>query len=227
VGTRAYNQYCALAHALDIVGERWTLLIVRELLVGPRRFKDLLDGLPGISTNLLSNRLKGLEESGVLRRRTLPPPAASTVYELTPFGEALEEALIAIGRWGVRVLPPLEEDELLPGPGSTVLEIKSIFRPEAARGLEETYELHIGAEVIQVRVKDDAVEAQQGPIEHPDATIHTTDMKSYLALLTHQMSPEEALSKGLVRIEGDAGALGRFLDLFGLPRNPVEVDVHS
>ena len=83
------------------------------------------------------------------------------------------------------------------------------------------------AEVIQVRVKDDAVEAQQGPIEHPDATIHTTDMKSYLALLTHQMSPEEALSKGLVRIEGDAGALGRFLDLFGLPRNPVEVDVHS
>ena len=85
MGTRAYNQYCALAHALDIVGERWTLLIVRELLVGPRRFKDLLDGLPGISTNLLSNRLKGLEESGVLRRRiTLPPPAASTVYELTP-----------------------------------------------------------------------------------------------------------------------------------------------
>ena len=216
-----------MAYALDIVGERWTLLIVRELLAGPRRFKDLLDGLPGISTNLLSNRLKGLEESGVLRRRTLPPPAASTVYELTPLGEALEEALIAVGRWGARVRPPPQEDELLPGPGAAVLAIKSVFRPEAALGLEESYELHIGDEVIQVRVKDDAVEAQQGPIEHPDATIHTTDMKSYLALLRQQTPPEEALSKGLVRIEGNAGALGRFLALFGLPRNPGEVNVRS
>jgi alkyl sulfatase BDS1-like metallo-beta-lactamase superfamily hydrolase len=116
---------------------------------------------------------------------------------------------------------------LLPGPDAAVLAIKGVFRPEAAQGLEETYELHLGDEVIQVRVKDDAVEAKQGPIEHPDATIHTTDMKSYVALLRHQTSPEEALSKGLVRIEGDAGALGRFLDLFRLPRIPVEVDVRS
>ena len=123
--------------------------------------------------------------------------------------------------------PPPQEDELLPGPDAAVLAIKGVFRPEAAQGLEETYELHLGDEVIQVRVKDDAVEAKQGPIEHPDATIHTTDMKSYVALLRHQTSPEEALSKGLVRIEGDAGALGRFLDLFRLPRIPVEVDVRS
>jgi ubiquinone biosynthesis protein UbiJ len=116
---------------------------------------------------------------------------------------------------------------LVPGPGAAILAIKGVFRPEAARGLEETYELHIGAEVIQVRVKDDAVEARQGPIGQPDATIDTTDMKSYLALLRHQTPPEEALSKGLVRIEGDAGALGRFLDLFGLPPNPVEVNVRS
>ena len=120
-----------------------------------------------------------------------------------------------------------EEDELLPGPGSTVLRSRASFVRKLLEGSKKPTACTQSAEVIQVRVKDDAVEAQQGPIEHPDATIHTTDMKSYLALLTHQMSPEEALSKGLVRIEGDAGALGRFLDLFGLPRNPVEVDVHS
>src|SRR5215211_5856038 len=96
--TKTYHQYCGLAYALDIIGERWTLLIVRELMAGPRRFKDLMDGLPGISTNLLTERLKHLEEQGMLIRRTLPPPAGSTVYELTSLAQALEKMLLELGK---------------------------------------------------------------------------------------------------------------------------------
>jgi DNA-binding HxlR family transcriptional regulator len=98
--SRSYNQYCGLAYALDIVGERWTLLIIRELIAGPRRFTDLVDGLPGISTNLLSQRLKRLERQALLRRRVLPPPAGSAVYELTSLGQALETTLLELSRWG-------------------------------------------------------------------------------------------------------------------------------
>ncbi len=97
---RAYTQYCGIARALNIVGERWTLLLVRELLTGPKRFKDLLDGLDGVSPNLLAQRLKELEADGLLRRAILPPPAGVAVYELTPIGQGLESVLIALGRWG-------------------------------------------------------------------------------------------------------------------------------
>ena len=110
---RSYNQHCGLAYALDIVGERWTLLIVRELFAGPRRFTDLLEGLPGISTNLLSERLKSLEQQGLLKRRVLPPPAGSTVYELTAVGRSLEGTLIELGKWGSQFVPSAAEDNTL------------------------------------------------------------------------------------------------------------------
>jgi DNA-binding HxlR family transcriptional regulator len=105
---RTYNQYCGLAYALDRVGERWTILIIRELIAGPRRYKDLVDGLPGISTNLLASRLKSLEQDGVIQRRVLPPPAGSTVYELTPLGQGLELALLELGKWGSQFVPLVE-----------------------------------------------------------------------------------------------------------------------
>src|SRR4051794_39230206 len=129
---RSYNQFCPLAHALDVVGERWTLLIVRELLTGPRRYKDLSEALPGLSTNLLSERVKALESQGLVSRRVLPPPAGSTVYELTPSGHALEKAVIELGRWGAHLLPPSLEDDALPSVGSCALGIKAFFRPEQA-----------------------------------------------------------------------------------------------
>src|SRR6188508_1089348 len=97
---RLYGQRCGVARALDIVGERWTLLLVRELMIGPRRFKDILGGLPGIGTNLLTDRLKDLEQAGVVARRVLPPPAGSTVYELTELGRGLEPVVFALGWWG-------------------------------------------------------------------------------------------------------------------------------
>src|SRR5215470_18393749 len=111
---RSYNQYCAVARSLDVIGERWTLLIIRDLLVGPKRYKDLLDGLPGIGTNLLAARLRDLEKAGIVRRTLLPPPAASTVYELTEVGRALEPAIFAIGRWGARFLGSPRETDTFP-----------------------------------------------------------------------------------------------------------------
>lgn len=214
--SRSYNQYCGLAYALDIVGERWTLLIVRELIAGPRRFKDLLDGLPGISTNLLAERLKRLEQHGLLRRRVLPPPAGSTVYELTAVGRALEPMLLELGKWGSQFIPAACDDVAVLHLNSYALTPKTFFRPELARGLDETYELHIGAEVQQVRIHDGEIQVEQGATRKADVIVHT-DMPSYLGLLSGQLQPDEAVSAGRLRLEGDPRALRRFLDICGLP----------
>jgi len=214
--TRSYNQHCGLAYALDRVGERWTLLIIRELIAGPRRFTDLLEGLPGISTNLLSERLKELEQQGMLRRRTLPPPAASSVYELTAVGRALEQTLLELGKWGSQFVPASREGATLLHASSYALTLKTFFRPERAQGLNETYELHIDAEVLQVHIQDGQVEVQQGEALKADVVLYT-DMPTYLALLSGEMLSEEASERGLIRIEGDPEALRRFLNVCGLP----------
>lgn len=214
--TRSYNQFCALAYALDTVGERWTLLIIRELLAGPRRFKDLLDGLPDISTNLLTERLKHLEQQGILVRRVLPPPAGSTVYELTPFGQALETAVLELGKWGSRLLPPSLEGVSMPSVGATTLAIKAFFRPECARGIYETYELRLGNEVLQMQVEDGKLHVQAGQTLKPDVVIHT-EMPVFMGLFSGQLHPNHALEGGLVHIEGDPGALNRMLMISSVP----------
>jgi DNA-binding HxlR family transcriptional regulator len=221
MNNRSYNQYCGLAYALDIVGERWTLLIVRELVAGPRRFTDLCDGLPGISTNLLSERLKSLEQRGLLSQRVLPPPAGSAVYELTPLGRGLERALIELGKWGSQFVPISAGDDALLNVGSYALALKTFFRAEEAQGLDETYELHVDDEVLQVRVRAGKLHVRQGEAPGADAVIRT-DVASYLGLLAGHIQPVEAVSGGLVRIEGDPGALGRFLNLcaIAVPANP-------
>jgi DNA-binding HxlR family transcriptional regulator len=219
---RSYNQYCGLAYALDIVGERWTLLIVRELIAGPRRFKDLIDGLPGISTNLLAERLKHLEQQGVIRRRTLPPPAGSTVYELTALGQALEQTLLELGRWGSQFVPPSAEGATLLHVGSYALTLKTFFRPERARGLRETYALHVDNQVLQVRIADGTIQVQQGETRDADVRFYT-DVESYLGLLAGELRPDEAISRGRIRIVGDQAALRRFLNICGLPGALEEV----
>ena len=213
---KSYNQYCGLAYALDIIGERWTLLIIRELIAGPRRFTDLMAGLPGISTNLLSERLKRLEQQGILSRHTLPPPAGSTVYELTSLGQALEKTLLELGKWGSQFVPPSAEGATLLNVGSYALTLRTFFRPEQAQGVNETYELRIDHEVLQVQIKEGEIHVHQGETRTADA-IFQTDMPTYLGLLQRQIQPDEAVSKGLNRIEGDPGALSRFLNLSGVP----------
>lgn len=213
---RSYNQYCGLAYALDIVGDRWTILIIRELIPGPRRFTDLVEGLPGISSNLLAQRLKHLEQHGILSRRTLPPPAGSTVYELTSLGQALEQTLLELGKWGSQFVPPSSEDDALLNVGSYALTLKIFFRPEQAQGIDETYELHVDDEVLQVQIKDGEIHVQQGAYRTADV-IFRTDMPTYLGLLQRQIHPDEAITEGRIQIEGDSTALYRFLELCGLP----------
>jgi DNA-binding HxlR family transcriptional regulator/putative sterol carrier protein len=213
---RSYNQYCGLAYALDVVGERWTLLIVRELIAGPRRFKDLIEGLPDISTNLLADRLRSLEQQGILRRRVLPPPAGSTVYELTAVGQTLETAVLELGKWGSQFVPPSMEGVTVLGLNSYALTLKTFFRTEQAREMDETYELHIGHEVLQVRIKAGAIHVQQGATLKADAVFHT-DIETYLGLLLGQIQPDTAIAEGRIRIEGDPGALSRLLAVCGIP----------
>jgi DNA-binding HxlR family transcriptional regulator/putative sterol carrier protein len=218
---RSQSQFCALACALDIVGERWTLLIIRELFAGPRRFTDLLHGLPGISTNLLSERLKSLERKGLLCRRVLPPPAGSTVYELTALGQALEPAVLELGKWGSRFLPASLEGLAPPSLGAITLAMKAFFHPEQAQGIVETYELHLGKEVLQVQVKEREIHVKQGTGLRPDV-VFITDMRSFVGVFAGQIEPDQAIAAGLIQIEGDRiddqlGALRRFLRISGVP----------
>jgi len=213
VGKRSYDQHCAVARALDVVGERWTLLLVRELLTGPKRFKDLLGGLPGIGTNLLAARLKALEGHGVVRRATLPPPAGSGVYELTEMGRSLEPAVMALSRWGSRLIEePRDGDECRPA--WVVMAIRSLFEPGAAGGLRETYELRIDGEAFQLRVDGGSVEVRQGCADAPDVVV-SGGADTFLALSAGRLAPGEALESGELRIEGDGDVLARCLRMLG------------
>ncbi len=214
MGKRSYGQHCTVARALDVVGERWTLLLVRELLTGPKRFKDLLAGLPGIGTNLLAARLKSLEEHGILRRTTLPPPAGCDVYELTGLGRSLEPVVVALSRWGSRLVgDPRDGDERRPA--WATLALRSLLREEAVDGQRETYELRIDGEAFHLRVEGGAVEARQGPAEAPDVVV-AGGSGTLLALCAGRLDLDEALGSGGVRIEGgDDEAVSRCLRMLG------------
>jgi DNA-binding HxlR family transcriptional regulator len=207
---RSYRQYCGVARALDVVGERWTLLIIRDLLLGPRRYKDLLEGLPGIGTNLLADRLRELETRGIIRRTVLPPPAGSTVYELTELGEALAPAVFELGLWGARMLGAPKDDDQVPT-AAIFVAMRVMFKPEKAAGIHEDYELHVDGHVFEVRVEDGRVVTREGPAHRPAATF-TLDGRTLLALLREGLEPRTALASG--RVEGNADALERFVRFF-------------
>jgi DNA-binding HxlR family transcriptional regulator len=213
VSRRTYDQYCAVARALEVVGERWTLLLVRELLTGPKRFKDLLDGLPGIGTTLLTARLKDLGGHGIVRRATLPPPAGSRVYELTDLGRSLEPVIMALSRWGLRLLgAPRQEDDLQPG--WAMVALQSTLNPPAAGGSRETYEFRVDDEVFHVRAEGDEAEIRQGPAADPDLIIGG-DTETFLGVAAGRLAPAEAVDTGVIRVEGDREALARCLAMLG------------
>jgi DNA-binding HxlR family transcriptional regulator len=211
---KRFDQYCPLAHALGLVGERWAFLVVRELLHGPKRYTDLLEGLPGIGTNILAARLRSLEEGGIVRKRQLPPPAASKVYELTEYGSELEEVFWALARWGARSLgPPGPDDELYPEWG--VNAFTALFFPEAARGLTETYVLRVNGDVFSAHVEDGHMRASVGAAE--DAVVEIeTDMETFFSLAGGRLAPRAALKQRLARVAGDRAAYERFFQVFSL-----------
>jgi DNA-binding HxlR family transcriptional regulator len=211
---RSYGDRCGVARALDIVGERWALLVVRELLLGPKRFTDLRTGLPHLGPDVLSQRLRELELAGIVRRNKLPPPAASRVYELTALGCELEPVVLALGRWGSRT--PVATEAAVFGVDSAILALKTLFTPASAGDLNASYELRLGEHTFQAHVCDAQLNLSRGSAIAPDAIIET-DPATLSGLLWHGLSLARARRSGELKLEGDMTAAKRFLDLFPLP----------
>ena len=214
---RTYGQGCGTAFALDVIGDRWALLVVRELLFGPKRFTDLRDGLPGVGPNVLSQRLKELEEAGVISHRQLPPPAASAVYELTDWGRELEDIVIRLGRWGVR--SPNMPMEAETQPEWLMLGLRATFEPEEDPG-PASYEFHFDGDVFWARVDGGDLKVGRGQAEDADAVL-TADVETIAMLVRRQITPAAALKSGAVKFEGRRKALDRFPSLFKYPPSPA------
>jgi DNA-binding HxlR family transcriptional regulator len=212
---RTYGDGCAIAQALDLVGERWALLVVRELLLGPKRYTDLRRGLRNASPNVLSQRLGELERAGIIRRRKLPPPAGSRVYELTEWGRELEQIVIALGHWGARSPTP-PNDAPIVSADSIILALPARFDSHAAHGLRASYELRLGEDHFRIDVADDRIQVARGSADQPDATIDT-DPDTINAVLWGDQSLADAQRSGTITIEGNTTAVERFLRLFPMP----------
>jgi len=216
--SRSYGQFCGFARALELVGERWTLLVVRDLVLGPKRFTELRRGLPRIPTNILSARLKELEDAGVLRRRVLPRPAAGVVYELTGYGQELEDIVLRLGLWGARSLGDPRPDDIVTT-DSLILALRATFLPEAAGDLRAGYQLNLGDVVVHARIDQGSLEVGEGPLAGADLVIETGP--AIRALLSGEVSPGEAVQTGCVRLTGDPDLLTRFVEAFHIPPAPV------
>jgi DNA-binding HxlR family transcriptional regulator len=211
---RTYGDRCGIARALDIIGERWALLVVRELLLGPKRFTDLRSGLPHVSPDVLAQRLRELEEAGIVRRRKLPPPAGSRIYELTERGHELEPVILELGRFGS--VAPFPPGDAQIGVDALAIALKSLFAAGAADGLAASYELRLGEDRFSVQVADGRIDLARGSAAAPDATIET-DPATLASVLWHGRKLGAARRAGDIAISGDDDAAARFLALFPLP----------
>lgn len=212
----SYKDGCAAAHAvsLSLVGERWALLVVRELMLGPKRFTDLRIGLPQVSPNVLSQLLRDLEHSGVIQKRKLPPPASVQVYELTEWGYKLEPVLIELGKWGV-LSPQLPRDGRL-NADSLVLSFRTMFNSDAAKGLKASYDLRLGQDRFVARVEKGQLEIIRGETSKANVKLETS-ADILAALVYGERNLNEVIRAGELKLEGDKKTLERFLKLFPLP----------
>jgi DNA-binding HxlR family transcriptional regulator len=206
---RSYGQYCAVARALDLIGDRWTLLIVRELLLrGPSRYTDLREGLPGIATNLLADRLRELEDLGLVAREDAPPPIAATLFRLTPRGEELRPVITALGQWGIPLMAdPPRGDEFRAYWLS--LPVALYLSDSAPEGPPAAIEVRTGAEPVVIETADGAVRTRAGAADDPDVVLSGAP-ELIAAVLTGSLALEDAVAKGL-KLEGDRASLRRLL----------------
>jgi DNA-binding HxlR family transcriptional regulator len=201
-----YDHYCPVAHALDLVGDRWALLVVRELMPGPKRYTDLVEHLPRIGTNILASRLRDLEAGGVVEKRTLPPPAASRVYQLTDYGRELRSVLRELALWGSRSLgPPTADDELFPGWLENAL--GTLLAPLAPPG---RFEFRVGEEVASIVDG----EARSGPVEEPDVIVEGEPEGVYYMFVERRLD--------LVSVEGDRDLVEQLIDAAPRPLETVD-----
>jgi DNA-binding HxlR family transcriptional regulator len=204
---RSYNQICTLAAALDLIGERWTLLIVRDLGLGPRRYGELLAGLPGIGEGLLAQRLRHLEANDVVRRN-FSAAINGVVYELTDRGEELFEALLPLARWGMELVPDLAGARA----DHVVLSLRSRLDPSQSVGIHETYELYIEDEPYTITADDGELHVERGPATNPAVRVWVS-LDTALRLGLRELSMGDALRDGLSRVEGNPAAQKRYTQL--------------
>jgi DNA-binding HxlR family transcriptional regulator len=211
---RWYEDACGAAHALDLVGERWALLVMRELMWGPKRFSDIKAGLPGISANILTQRLDGLEAAGVLVRRRLAPPAAAQVYELTAWGYESEPIFQALGRWAAR--SPAHDPTLPFSAASLLLSLRTMLDPPRAEGIDARIGFRLGAETFIGHLAGGRIELARGTLDGADVIF--TGAPPVLAAAIYGGQPIGALkAAGALRVEGDRALAERFVTLFPLP----------
>jgi DNA-binding HxlR family transcriptional regulator len=209
VAGRQYDQYCPVARALEVVGDRWTLLIARELLLGPRRFTDLAEGLPGIGSSVLTTRLKELEQRGLIAKRTLPPPAASVVYDLTDEGRGLGQVLAALANWGVHLLGvPREDDEVRSSWLVLGLAVTAKLNPSFP---DATSELRIDDETFHIHTRQGHLQAVDGPAPAPDATI-TMTRDTLAAIASGGLKILSRRANQLIAVDGHAAGARRLLE---------------
>jgi DNA-binding HxlR family transcriptional regulator len=212
---RRYDDACGAAHALDLVGERWALLVMRELMLGPKRFSDLRADLPGISANVLTQRLEGLEAAAILAKRRLPPPASTQVYELTPWGYEAEPIFQVLGRWAAR--SPAHDPRLPLSANSLMLSFGTMFDPARAGDFAATIGFGLGREEFVVRIGGGAVDAKRGAATGADLVF--TGPPPVVAAAVYGGVPIEALeADGALAVEGDRALAKRFVTLFPLPQ---------
>jgi DNA-binding HxlR family transcriptional regulator/putative sterol carrier protein len=209
---RTYREYCAIARSLDLLGQRWTLLIVRDLFLGPQRYTDLQAGLPGIASDILTARLRTLEDEGLVRRRELPPPAPARVYELTEEGRRLGPLIRALGEVGLTLLDTPAPDQPI-NPGPVVMSLNLRFRADEASDLTETYGLELDDQAFTVAVDRGTVRTERGAPASPAAAFRT-DPGTLVALVRGGTTPAAAEADGALEVEGDRAALARFAALF-------------
>ncbi|MBV1848768.1 winged helix-turn-helix transcriptional regulator [Catellatospora tritici] len=216
---RLYGQLCPVARSLDVLGERWTLLIVRELLLGPRRFKELLSVLPAMGTNRLSERLQSLEQAGVVVRRPVAGAAELRAYELTPVGEALRPILMQLATWGSTL--PIDADTDLDSARADLIALYlAETRPAEPVGEPGTWQFHVGEQTFHLHAEGTEVRVRSGPAV-AGADVVETDLGTFQALVTGELAPARALEQQLVRGDGDPAALER---VFALLRRSAEVN---
>jgi len=210
-----YQDACGTAFAMELVGERWSMLIIRELMLGGRRFSDLRASLPGISAKVLTERLTGLERAGVLVKRKLAPPAATQVYELTEWGYLAEPAIQELGRWAAR--SPGHNPQLPISPVSLMLSMRTMLVPEAARGVETKVGFDIGGETFVAHLRDGELPVWRGEPAEAQAVIRAAVPLPVLRVIYGKQPLEAIEAEGLLTVEGDRDAARRYCSVFSLP----------
>lgn len=211
---RTYHQYCGFASALDVLGERWTLLIVRELLTGPRRYGELLADLPGVGTNLLAERLKALVDRGVVRQTELPGTGSRPAYQLTGTGERLRPVVLGLARWGLSFVDDLTvRDTVRPQWG--FLAVQTMIDDRRAPAVDERYEFRVDDQVFHIEVRGGVARAAKGPAEAAVMTA-TTDAATFVQIGAGRLTPLAAMVTGRLALDGDIDAVLRCCELLGL-----------